>query len=134
MSARRVLGLLLAASVAAGVGGVATAPAAVAATRIEVVASFFPLAEAVKVIGGDRVSVRNLTPPGAEPHDLELTPDDRDAIEDADLVIVLGGGFQPAIEDATDDRDGATLDLIAQLPAADRKHARNDPHLWLDPV
>jgi zinc transport system substrate-binding protein len=108
--------------------------ASAAPRRVEVVASFFPLAEAAREIGGPEVSVRNLTPPGAEPHDLELTPDDRDALDDADLVIVLGGGFQPSIEDATDQRDGATLDLVDHLPAKDRAHARTDPHLWLDPV
>ncbi|HEX2192354.1 MAG TPA: zinc ABC transporter substrate-binding protein, partial [Acidimicrobiales bacterium] len=41
--------------------------------RPSAVASFYPLAEAAQQVGGDRVRVENLTPPGAEPHDLELT-------------------------------------------------------------
>ena len=71
--------------------------------RISVVASFYPLAFAADRIGGDCVSVTNLTPPGVEPHDLELTPDAVESIATADLVLYLGGGFQPAIEDAIPD-------------------------------
>ena len=62
-----------------------------------VVASFYPLAEAAQRVGGDLVTVQNLTPPGVEPHDLELAPDDLEAIATADVVLYLGGGFQPAI-------------------------------------
>ena len=38
-----------------------------------VVAAFYPLAYAAERIGGPAFDVWNLTPPGAEPHDLELT-------------------------------------------------------------
>ena len=41
---------------------------------VTVAAALSPLAEAAQVIGGDCVEVVNLTPPGVEPHDLELTP------------------------------------------------------------
>jgi zinc transport system substrate-binding protein len=41
-----------------------------------VVAAFYPLAFAAERVGGPSVQVSNLTPAGAEPHDLELTPDD----------------------------------------------------------
>jgi len=115
--------------VGAGVSPVAAKPA-----RVTVVASFYPLAWAAQEVGGHRVEVTDLTPSGAEPHDLELTTDDRDAIEDADLVIVLGGGFQPAVEQAAEQRDGPTLTIIEELPATDRARARDDPHIWLDPV
>ena len=36
----------------------------------------YPLQFVAERVGGDRVAVTNLTPPGAEPHDLELTPQD----------------------------------------------------------
>ena len=70
--------------------------------------------------------VTNLTPAGAEPHDLELTPDQIDEILDADVVFDLGHGFQPAVEKAAEQRDGPTVSL---LPAGTR-----DPHIWLDPI
>ena len=95
------------------------------------VASFYPLAEAAQQVGGDRVRVENLTPPGAEPHDLELTASQVADIQDADVVLVLGGGFQPAVEKAAAGRRG-TVELLAVLgPAAGDT---DDPHVWLDPV
>ena len=99
--------------------------------RIDVAAAFYPLAEAVRRVGGDRVDVRDLTPAGAEPHDLELDTDDVDAILDADLAVVLGEGFQPAVEDAADQRDGPTLRVLDHV---DRGRHGEDPHIWLDPV
>ena len=95
------------------------------------VASFYPLAEAARRVGGDLVRVENLTPPGAEPHDLELTASQVADIQDADVVLVLGGGFQPAVEEAADGRTG-TVELLRVLgPAAGDG---DDPHVWLDPV
>lgn len=90
-----------------------------------VVAAFYPLAWAAGEIGEGGIEVVNLTPAGAEPHDIELSPRDAEVIRDADLVVYAGGGFQPAVEDAVADRDGPSLDVLG----GDR-----DPHLWLDPV
>ena len=58
-------------------------------------AAFYPLAFAAEQITGGSVDVRNLTPAGAEPHDLELTPRDVRAVHDATLVLYLGDGFMP---------------------------------------
>jgi zinc transport system substrate-binding protein len=94
--------------------------------RVKVVAAFYPLAWAAERIGGERFEVANLTPPGAEPHDLELSPRDVETVLDADLVIYVGGGFQPALEDALRERDGPTLDILPE--------GEQDPHVWLDPT
>ena len=106
---------------------------------VSVVASFYPLAEAAERIGGDAVSVTNLTAPGVEPHDLELTPDQLVAITTADVVLYLGGGFQPAVEDALGDARGATVDVGAGLrtlppPSGEGSDLQADPHVWLDPI
>jgi zinc transport system substrate-binding protein len=90
-----------------------------------VVAGFYPLAWMSERIAGPGFSVVNLTRAGAEPHDLELSPRDVAAVRDADLVVYLGGGFQPALEDAVVARDGPSLDVLG---------ADSDPHVWLDPV
>ena len=100
---------------------------------MSVVASFYPIAEAVARVGGHHVEVTNLTPPGTEPHDIELTPDQVDDIEDADLVFYLGGGFQPAVEAVAERRSGTTLDLLSELPLGDDAGDEVDPHFWLDP-
>lgn len=99
--------------------------------RETVVASFYPLAFAAEQVGGEAVSVENLTPPGAEPHDLEVSPSDVSKIKSADLVLLLGQGFQPQLEDAA----GTGPDVVALLdtPALDL-HPDGDPHVWLDPI
>lgn len=95
-----------------------------------VVASFYPLAFVAEQVGGDQVEVTDLTPAGAEPHDLELTPDQVDEILDAAVAIVMGNGFQPAVEDTAADRDGATVTVLDELTGG----VDADPHVWLDPV
>ena len=99
-----------------------------ASGRAGVVAAFYPVAEAAARVGGSCVTVENLTPAGAEPHDLELTPDQVDSIQDAAVVFVMGRGFQPGVEDAADQRDGTTVQLLDGMDAK-----RSDPHVWLDP-
>jgi zinc transport system substrate-binding protein len=104
--------------------------------RPTVVASFYPLAWAAEQIGGDSIDVVNLTPPGAEPHDVELTPKDVEKIQNADLVLYLGSGFQPALERAVEGRSGPSLDLLARqklLAGAGEEQGAHDPHVWLDP-
>jgi zinc transport system substrate-binding protein len=108
---------------------------------LQVVASFYPLAEAAEKVGGDRVEVTNLTPAGVEPHDLEIDPDQVDRILDADVVLYLGEDFQPAVADIAGDVDGA-LDLLSTLDldeaSADDGDGHDegavDPHFWLDPT
>jgi zinc transport system substrate-binding protein len=114
-----------------------------------VVAAFYPIAYAAERVAPG-ATVENLTPPGAEPHDLELSPRDVEAVKDADVVLYLGDEFMPALEDAVQGEDTA-VDLLAgeQLrkgPEAhghgggsesDGEHAEEtglDPHVWLDPM
>ena len=122
--------------------------AAPGVTKVSV--AFYPLEYAAAKAGGDKVNVTNLTLPGQEPHDLELTPQQITSLEEADLVVYLKG-FQPAVDKAVD-QSGAKnkLDLsqVIQLrPAAadhdhdseageteDHDHGTTDPHFWLDPT
>ena len=93
-----------------------------------VVASFYPLAWAAErvLVGSDAIDeVVNLAPPGAEPHDIELSPSDIETVRDAELVVYIGGGFQPALEDAIGERDATSLDVL---------YGDSDPHIWVDPV
>jgi zinc transport system substrate-binding protein len=108
--------------------------------RLGVVASFYPVAEAARRVGGSLVSVTDLTAPGVEPHDLELTPRQLQDIAEADVVLYLGGGFQPAVEDAVADASGEVVDVAAgihRLPVPSGETdpgITSDPHVWLDPV
>ncbi|MUN63100.1 zinc ABC transporter substrate-binding protein [Kocuria sediminis] len=66
---------------------------------LTVQASFYPLQYVTERVGGDLVEVESLTPAGAEPHDLELSPAAVDGLRTADAVVYLSG-FQPAVDDA----------------------------------
>src|SRR6188508_1044679 len=94
--ARRHLAVLVALPLA--LTGCASASGADDGT-VDVMASFYPLAFVAEQVGGDRITVRSLTPPGAEPHDVELSPAQVSRLDRADLVVYLSG-FQPAVDAA----------------------------------
>jgi len=116
--------------------------------KIAVVASFYPLQFATQQIGGDHVAVTNLTKPGAEPHDIELTPRDVASVSKAQLVV-YERGLQGAVDQAVQSEAGgrsldvapaANLDLLFQpgIGTPTRTSGGNapgttDPHFWLDP-
>jgi zinc transport system substrate-binding protein len=102
----------------------------------EVVASFYPLQYVAQRIVGDHAEVTNLTAPGVEPHDVELSPREVARISDASVVF-YEKGLQPAVDDAVKNEGPAHV-----VDAADAVHLRHgdssedgdvDPHFWLDP-
>ncbi len=132
----------------AGCGSIAS-PAA-QDDKIEVIASFYPLEFLSSRIGGDEVAVTGLTAPGAEPHDLELSPRRIASLSKADLVV-YEAGFQAAVDDAittakpersVDVSQGVELlPLVAEAGNDEADHDEsgnepgvNDPHIWLDPA
>jgi zinc transport system substrate-binding protein len=114
-----------------------TACGSVPSGKNTVVAAFYPLAYAAQTMSPS-AKVENLTPPGAEPHDLELTPRAVARIEKAAVVLYLSHGFQPAVSDAVKHGGGRKIDILRGLPlhSASGQEAglTADPHVWLDPV
>jgi zinc transport system substrate-binding protein len=101
---------------------------------ISIVASFYPLAYAAQRVGGEAVTVTNLTPPGVEPHDLELTPEAVEQIASADVVVYISGGFQPAVEESVDaEATGVVVDAAGASSGGPGASTDHDPHIWLDP-
>jgi zinc transport system substrate-binding protein len=97
-----------------------------------VVASFYPLAFVAERVGGSDVRVVDLTPPGVESHDLELTPRQVGEIATADLVVYQEG-FQPAVDEAVvQNASGSRLEITEVVPTESR--LAGDPHVWLDPT
>ena len=123
-----LLGLVVA-LVAAACGAGAAATTGHGGTNV--VAAFYPLAYAAQQIGGPTVTVENLTPPGAEPHDLEISPQSVADIQSANLVLLLGQGFQKQVESAAG--HGKHVLLLLGTPGLHR-FANGDPHVWLDPL
>ncbi len=108
--------------------------------KVAVIGSFYPMAWVAQRIGGNDVSVTSLTKPGAEPHDLELTPNQVIKIAEAKLVLYVKE-LQPAVDDAVAQHAKKTsLDaasLVTRLPIsgqAENPKATYDPHIWLDPA
>ncbi|GAB3115259.1 zinc ABC transporter substrate-binding protein [Janibacter alkaliphilus] len=161
MNARRLAAALAAPACALSLAacGDDTGTASDGTERLQLVTSLYPLQEALEQIGGDHVEVTNLTAAGAEPHDLELTPQDVLTVQEADAVVYLSE-FQPAVDDAAaeaddayDVREAADLDIAADAEhdhegESEEEHAEHaegehaeeghdhgsqDPHFWLDP-
>ena len=133
--------LSLTALVTAGCGSGAGGSGGDDADGLTVVAGFYPLEWTADRVGGDRVSVSSLAPPGAEAHDLELAPQDVAAVGEADLLVYLEG-FQPALDEAAEGEAGdaawdagQSADLVqAQAQAGGEEDGALDPHFWLDPI
>ena len=108
-----------------------------ASSEATVVASFYPLAYAAEEIGGTTAAVTNLTPPGAEPHDVELSVRDVERVRSADVVLYLGEGFQPNLEAAVEGAEGDAIDLLPDVAIREGPPDATetaDPHVWLDPL
>ncbi|MFZ1411341.1 MAG: metal ABC transporter substrate-binding protein [Micropruina sp.] len=123
------------------VAGCSTAPATTSSTSgLRVVVAFYPYQFVAERLVGDLGQVQNLTTPGAEPHDLELTATQVAAIASADLVIYQKG-FQPAVDNAiTQANPSAVMDVTTIVPLRESLEQESaddhagDPHLWLDPT
>jgi zinc transport system substrate-binding protein len=131
--------------------------------KFDVVASFYPMAYLAEQIGGEHVSVTSLTQPGQEPHDLEISTQQRAQLEESDAALYLKG-LQPTVDEAVAQSgvktkiDAATLTKLEDVgtedghdhggeeehsedPHAEESHAEEghaeehalDPHVWLDP-
>jgi zinc transport system substrate-binding protein len=123
---RAPLPLVLLLLAACGGNGSATAPLD-EAEQLQAVAALYPYAYLLERVGGDDVEVQNLTPAGAEPHDLELSPRQVALVAEADLVL-HSRGFTPALDDAVDQHAAdRAVDVLEHVDGG------GDPHVWLDP-
>jgi zinc transport system substrate-binding protein len=146
--------------------GQASGPAATASgsAKVNIVAAAYPFQFVAERVAGQHGDVSSLTQPGAEPHDLELTPQQTADVIEADLVV-YEKTFQAAVDDAVGQsgQDNA-LDTTTVVPLQDlgaehehegeghaegaeheggghaegeEEHAEEsglDPHVWLDPT
>jgi zinc transport system substrate-binding protein len=129
--------------VATGCGGAtpATESAAKQPGQLSIVTAFYPFAFVAERVAGRHAAVTSLTQPGAEPHDVELTPRQVGSLASADLVV-YEKSFQPAVDQAVDQSgapdvlDTATVVPLEPLGTPDEGHEDGgpDPHVWLDPT
>jgi len=135
-----------------------TSPAAPVTDKIQVVASFYPLAFMAEQIAGNKGMVTNLA--GAVGvHAYRPTPQDLVKLNEADLVIFQGAGLEPWTEgvvpnlqekgvatlevshhlelaknEGHDDHDSADYEEDEEAGHDEHEHGEFDPHAWLDPV
>lgn len=143
------------AATALGIGTLSACSGASAAAgntdKFDVVASFYPMAFLAEQIGGGHVQVTSLTEPGQEPHDLEISAQQRAQLDESDAVLYLKN-LQPSVDDAVSQSgvktkiDAATLTSLEEhgnevgghAAEHDDEHGEEeggqDPHIWLDPV
>jgi zinc transport system substrate-binding protein len=112
--------------------------------RIDVTVGFYPYAFVAERVGGDDVTVTNLTSPGGEPHDLELSPQQVAQLQEADLIL-FARGFQPAVDEAVEQSAPEQgFDVLSAVELREGTHEEHegeehegetgDPHVWLDPT
>lgn len=118
---------------------------------VRVAAAFYPLQYVAERVAGEHAEVENLTVPGKDSHDLDMTVQETAAIAQADLVV-FEHGFQPAVDEAVEtSAEGAVIDAAdavdllhsedhgdeaehAEHAGEEHDHGDVDPHFWHDPV
>lgn len=119
---------------------------------LQVVASFYPLEFVAERVAGEEAEVSNLTPPGQDSHDAELSVSQTAQVMEADVLIHLSG-YQPTVDEAVAQSEADHLvdaaDDAELLPLGDDGHSHEqggedeeehtdegqlDPHFWLDPT
>ncbi len=99
-----------------------------------VTATFFPVAEIVRGVAGDRMDVRVLLPPGADLHHFAPTVRQMRELAEVKAVFCLGHGVEPFLESmlrGVDTRPPAVHQITEGcrlLPAAAEHHHGDDPH------
>jgi len=113
--------------------------------KIVALASFYPLYEFTKEVGKDKVDVSLLVPPGIEPHDWEPSIQDLQRIQQADIIIINGIGFENWFEDIEKLNSELTIidssngiNIIKEVNSDQHKDSHldaslADPHIWLNP-
>ncbi len=131
-------------------------PARRAGGPMGIVVTIPPLEELARRLAPAGSSVRSLMTPGRSEHGYEFTPGDLAALAGADVVVYVGLGLEPQVEQfVTQNRSRSRRDVcfaiaagVAPQAGADFKAAEHDedhdddgdhhhgvdPHLWLDPV
>lgn len=124
--------------------------------RLVVVATIPPLADLARRVGGERVDVVTLVPPGASEHAWEPSPRDAMRLQAADVFFRVGFGFETWASKLVEAGGGDHLtvdasETVEPIAAADDGPARPlgkggdaaasragdivaNPHTWLDPV
>lgn len=107
--------------------------------RVQVGATIFPLADFAQRIGGERVEVHLMVPPGGDAHNWEPSPGDIVLMERLDILLYNGAGLEHWVDAVVPTlRNDALISVettagLRLLCAGCDKHGAVDPHVWLSP-
>lgn len=102
--------------------------------KMVVYASFYPMYDFAKKIGGDYVEVKNMTPAGTEPHDYEPTTEDMKGLSKADIFIYNGDDMEHWAKSVIKSVDRKDLTVVRASDSVTLHHTENkdmDPHTWM---
>lgn len=110
--------------------------------KLVVVATFYPLEDFARAVGGERVSVTSIVPAGAEPHEYEPTVQDILSAYQADVFLLNGAGVDAWAEKIRPELEARGVKVVQMselmtLLSGVREEGEEsafDPHFWLDPV
>ena len=108
---------------------------ALGSNRVLVAASIAPLADFVRQVGGSRVEVNTLVPPGASPHTYELKPSQVKQVSRARLLVLNGAGLEYWAEKLVRAAGNPALEIVDTsrgVPLLDAGARGANPHIWLD--
>jgi zinc transport system substrate-binding protein len=112
-------------------------PNATSSTKSKVVATFFPVYDFARTVGGDRIDLSLLVPPGTEVHDWEPSPEALRQVAAAQIVLFNGANLEPwipALREAIGAERPLFVDTSAGLVLLPLEEGGADPHIWLDPL
>ena len=95
--------------------------------RLNVTVSGYVAYSLAKQIGGDRVTLHMLVPPGTEPHSFEPTPGSIIAVSESDLFVYVSPRVEPWVNDILQGISG--VNALEAGPS----HPDQDPHIWMTP-
>ena len=126
-------------TVACGPGSGSAGPAAGSSdpsgATLEVVTTTTVFADIVRNVGGSRVSVTSIIPPGVGPEDYEPKPEDARKLADAQLIVSNGVGLDDFLDRLLTSAGGDQPRLVLGegIPVITVDGEPN-PHFWLDPT
>ena len=100
--------------------------------KIRVAATIAPLGEFVEIVGGDKVVITVIVPPGAEPHTFEPTPSQMREVAKADLYVMNGAGLEFWMNKVLEvNKKMAIVDSSKGVALLQESGGEMDPHIWI---
>ncbi len=130
---------------------IAAPGAAYAQTQLRVIATTPDLASLAEAVGGERIAVTSIVPPGLDPEEYQPRPRDLERLRGADAVIRVGVDYDLWLDRLLGQAHNAALtrgapgyidasvaiallDVRGAMVGPGHPHGSGNPHYWLDPA